>query len=670
MRRIAALGAVATLLMGTATWTAPGVTADPVAPDPGVPGPAPADVPAAPPADGPTISLTDLGSSSYIPFYINRNNAGASVTFAVPPGLTPVALKARIELPVSLRFGNLAVRQGDRTINRQLLPAQDQAEMVIPLDGVQSFGGWVNLTLAMTALPLDGYCWDQRAPVRLAGAAVSFSGAMRPPTSVADFLPSVLRKITIALPGKPTQAESAAAVQAAASVAKRNGQQPEVVLTPLPEGAAALPASADPFERQIVVREGPEKGLTLQGPALLISGPAAELADQARLLGDDALQYAVSNAAAPQTLPEPQLEGTSTTVEQIVGRGLSAEGSWPRVAVPVDQTRWGRPLGGVTVRLIGSYTPVPAEFGGEVIVSVGGGSLENAPTEYVGGGPTVARWPAEPDGTIDRTVTIPDRLLKRTTQLEVLLRIAGNPGNCGDYIPALIKIDGNSSITVGDSNPPAPQGFQSLPQALMTPRIRIGIGADAFGDTARAAQIVVGLQRASAVPLLVDVTSLDQALDSADPAILIASNGWKDKPIALPFSVDQGQVDVAGLDDKGESVRMTLDPAKGFGSLQTVFDGQRSVLIATSTGDPAQLDSLLRYLGGQPGRWQGLDGRAILSAPGAEPITVPNLPIDYSEQSASGEGSKADTWFWWAVGGVAAVAALGALVILRRAGRG
>lgn len=357
-----------------------------------------------------------------------------------------------------------------------------------------------------------------------------------------------------------------------------------------------------------------------------------------------------------QALPEPELESDSTTVEKLTGGGLSSEAMWPRVGIEIDQSRWGHPLGGVSVRLIGSYTPLPQNFGGEVIASVGG--------------ETVDRWPAEAAGVIDRTVTIPDRLLKRFTSLEVAVRTTGNPGRCGDHLPILLRIEGSTAITVQRSDPPVPQGFQSLPQALM-PRVRIGMGPDAFGDTVRATQIMVGLQRSSGVPLLVDVTDLDSAINSADPAILISADGWRDKPIALPFTVDEGRLDLTGVDARGQSVTLNLDPAKGFGSLQTVFDGQRSLLIATSTGGPGQLDDLLRYLAAQPGRWAGLDGRAIVAAPGAEPITIPSPRVDYSEtpQTADAGDGQEDGWFWWAVGGVAAVAALGALTILVRARR-
>ncbi|MGI9125852.1 MAG: hypothetical protein ACR2JM_14030, partial [Mycobacterium sp.] len=429
-------------------------------------------------------------------------------------------------------------------------------------------------------------------------------------------------------------------------------------VVPLPDGAAALPNPSAPLERQIIVKEGPQKGLSLQGagvPALLISGQAGDLPGQAELLDDDARRLAVSSGTVVDTLPEKQTVPDSTTFEQLNGSGLTAEELWPGIEIPIDQTRWGHPVSGTSVHLIGSYTPLPPSFGGEVLVSVG--------TE------TIARWLVEPSGVIDKTVTIPERLMKRVTTLEVSVRSTGDPGSCGDHLPMLLRLDGATTIAMRDAIPPVPQGFQSLPQALM-PRLRIGIGEDAFGDTARAAQIIVGLRRASATPLLTEVTGLQEALAAGDPAVLIAPGGWNNNQIALPFTTDQGKLTVTGLDAKDQSVTLTLEPAAPFASLQTVFDGKRSVLIATSTGAPGLLDDLLRNLVSVPGRWSGLDGRAILSAPGADPITIPNPPIDYSGQpQANQESDQEGGWFWWAAGAVAVLAGLGAIAILLRARR-
>jgi hypothetical protein len=113
---------------------------------------------------------------------------------------------------------------------------------------------------------------------------------------------------------------------------------------------------------------------------------------------------------------------------------------------------------------------------------------------------------------------------------------------------------------------------------------------------------------------------------------------------------------------------MTLEPQTRFGSIQTIFDGQRAVMIATSNGAPSQLDALLSWLDGS-GRWSGLNGRAIISIPDGAPLTVPSpLVTDSAQDDSATQGSQQD-WFWWVAGGVAAIAGVGALLILFKAGR-
>lgn len=633
MRRVGAMAAVIAMVL----WTSPVATGDPPGND--APGEA-------------TMALSDLGASGTVAFFLHRDNTTTGMTFPVPPGLSPIALRAKVEVPVRLRFGNLTVSQNGRTIARVGLPTQDQADIVIPLNEVEVSGGWVNLTLGLSAIPLDPYCWDDDAPIRLVDAAATFTGGVAVPTSVADFLPPVLRKVTIGVPPQPSPAESDAAVQVAAAIATHNGQSPDVVVVPLPAGKTALDTPAAPLDRQIVVKEGGAKGLSLQGagvPALLISGSGKDLADQARLLSSAALQYATSAKAVADELPEQELLSDNTTVADVTRSGdLTNNALWPKVGIELDQTRFGHPLSGFRVHLVGSHTPLARDFGGEVTASVGDQVID--------------RWAATPDGVIDRTVTIPDKLLKRSVTLEVAVHTTGDPGRCGDYLPVALRIDGESTIQGRPANPPVPQGLQAFPQAFM-PNVQFGIGADAFGDTVRAAQIAVGFQRMSGIPLTTEVTTLQQAIANGGSAVLISPDGWSDPSVTLPFSTDGGKLTVQGVDPQGRSATLTLDPEVKFGSLQTAFDGQRSLLIASSNGAPGQLDGLLKWLGA--GRWGGLNGRAVVSVPGAEPVTVANPPVIESAQPASQEQNV----FWWVAGGIAAIAAVGAALILLRARR-
>ena len=623
---------------------APGATADPVG--------------GGAVLDAPTLALGDLGASSTINFENNRDVSTATFSFAVPQGLAPATLNATLEVPVELAYGNVSVTQGDRTICRMALPPTGQNQIVIPLPGVEAYDNWAQVTVTVTALPFRPYCWDPLTPLRLVNSSVTFTGREAPPTTVATFLPSTLHKLTIALPLKPSQAESEAAIQLAAAMAVRYGwQNTDIGVVPLAEGTFTLPDS-QPGERQIILKEQPDKGVSLQpsngvGP-LLITGAGDELTNQTRLLTDASLKYALSRTAVAGSLSTVQkVVALPTTLEKLKQTGLNAEALRPEVSIKVDQSLFGQPLDGLRIHLIGSYTPLPSSLDGEVIARINDDVVD--------------RWPVTAEGAIDRWVTVPNRLVQRVTVLTVGVHTDGDPGHCNDYLNPALRIDGKTEIQANRASPPVPPGLRSFPQAL-TPTVQIGIGEDKLRDTIRAAKIIVGLQRNSQLPLVTKLTSLKQAIDSGKSAVLISANGWTDEAFALPFSEKLGQITVAAVDDAGQSTTLTLDPSIKFGSVQTLFDGTRSLLIATSNGAPQQLDDLLRWLSEKTSRWSDLEGRAVISVPSSAPVTVPNrqtdLPAD-QETSSSDQGPLGGA-AWWVAGGVAAAAFIGALVILSR----
>lgn len=655
LRRVGALvGIIAVLAMH------PFATADPT--DDDSPAPVATDAPAPPPPPPPgstTFSLNDLGSSDTVWFDARRDITASTFSFIVPKGLTAASLNATVEIPVNLEFGYITAAQDGRTISRMPLPLKDQSALVIPLSDVRVTDNWASLTLTITAVPVgDTYCWDPMAPLRLVNTSVTFTGNEVPPTTVAAFLPPTPRKLTIAIPPKPTHSESEAAIQLAAALATRYGWMSTIInVVPLAGDSLTLP-EAQPGERQMVLKETEDKGLTLQSanritPQLLITGPGNELTNQTRLLTDQSLTYALSTkAVAGPLVTEQRPVGDTTTLGKMKQSGLSSELARPEVSIKIDQSQFAQPVGGIRVHLLGSHTPLAHNFNGEVIVSIGDMLLD--------------RWPTNADGTIDHWVTIPDENLQRTTMLKVRMHTTGDPGHCNDYLNPMLRIDPDTEIQAIRSSPPAPPGFRSLPQALM-PRVQIGIGDDAMGDTMRAAQIIVGLQRNSAIPLLVTLTSLKEAIDSQNPAVLISADGWTDQSLTLPFSAEQGRLTIGTLDAGGTFTELTLDPAIKWGSLQTLFDGRRSVLIATSNGAPAQLDELLRWLNDKSGRWGDLDGRAAISVPGNPgPLTVPNRRSDLPDSDAASSGQGFEKWIWRVAGAIAAIALAGALWILWR----
>ncbi|MGD1252739.1 hypothetical protein ACKUT9_00590 [Mycobacterium seoulense] len=616
--------------------------------------------------DSPTLSLTDIGSAPTLEFW--GVTSTQQLTVPVLKGLTPTALNATVELPINLRSGMLTVSQGERTLARLNLPSADQTPIVVPLAGAEVNDNWLTVTLRSYVVPLDGYCLYPESPLRLANGTITYTGVELPPTTVAHFLPPVLRKLSIFLPQSPSANESDTAIQLAASAAARYGRQnPEIAVIPLAEGQAAPPTPPQPLERQIVVKEGPDNGLSLQGasgvPWLLMSGPLGQ-SDESNtaVLFNDVSQLALSSRAAVEELkPSLQQPGNTVALRELGQPVLNSTSLQPRVSIGVDQTRFARSVHDVRVHLLGSYTPTPGNVAGRIAVTIGPETIDH--------------WPTDGQGTIDRWIDVPDRLLQRYTSLDLVLDVAANTGHCGDFYNVgpgnqllTVNINGDSTIQSSPAAPPVPDGFQSMPQSLM-PRMQVGIEPRSLIDTVRAISIVVGLQRISSVPLYTTVTSVQQAIDSSDPAILITADGWNHSNVALPVSAGpSGPITVNAVESNGKPAKLTLDPDLRFASLQTVFNKGRSLLVATSNGAPAQLDELLRWLGSDNKRWQRLKGVAMVSAPGGrDPVTVEHSP---GAGPPAGSQSHSDLgWLWWFGAGWVAVAIVGVGVIVWRTRR-
>ncbi|MFI5509273.1 hypothetical protein ACIA48_17540 [Mycobacterium sp. NPDC051804] len=604
-------------------------------------------------ADAPTLSLTTLGAEPDIALYGLQGTQ--TITVPVPKGLAPGALTADVELPPYVRGGTLIVTQDRRTLSRIELLAAENTPLSIPLTGARVVDDTVTFTVRSRLLPEEGDClYDSTVPLQLSDAAIDYTGKESAPTMVADFLPSVLEKMTIFVPEKPTSAESDAAVQMTTAVVNRYGtQNTDIDIASLGDDEVAPPSA--PLERNVVIREGSDPSVSLYNgdggvPALQITGAADDLANQVRLLGSNLSQLALSaKVVAGPINSTNEVPASPATLKDLGQSGVSATAFKPQVVVGLDQTRLRRPVHDMRVRLKGSYTPLPSTVGGQVLVSVDG--------EPVG------QWAADSSGAIDRSISIPQSELRRDTKLTVAVDIAGDVGRCGDFQPVTLKIDDDTSIESTPADPPDPAGFQSVPQALM-PEVQVGVEPESFDDTRRAVAIMEGLQRISGPRLDAEVVPLDSAIDSRSPAILISADGWDNDKVVPPVrSSTGGTLEVQRVGGPGAAA-LTLDPATPFASLQVGRAGSRTVLFATSDNAPDQLDSLLDWLDGDVRRWAALDGTAAISLPDREPVSV-DTGMVASPDASQDSGISV---FWWiaACAGVAIGAGVLAVAIHRR----
>lgn len=603
---------------------------------------------AAPGDTPPPLSLDAIGAGDTITFPGQQGQV--SLSLPVPDGLAPSALRGTTTLPPFVTGGFVDVLQQDRLVSRTPINAAPSAPIELPLPGITVDKRAADLVLR-AYLRVDGICqFDPDNSFRIVNANVVYSGREAAPTTVADFLPPVLRKLTIYVPDDVAQAEGSAAVNLATAVVGRYGTAPVGVQTAsLPRSDLVPTDRPGALERQIVVSTSAPDGLTLRtgpgGPYLLIGGPAANLIAQTRLLTSDLAPIAMaSSAVAGQLFNAPQLPPAVHTLADLgVTNQSVTSASWPSVAVGIDQTRLGRPSKNIRVQFVGTYTPTPGDVGGQLSVRLGDKVIDT--------------WTADSSGTFNRWVSIPDADLARFMQLTLTLSRGDDVAGCGNGFQSSLSLDSSGEVTSDPADPPIPSGFGSLPQALM-PRLQLGWTTGDVADVSRAVTIMAGMQRLSAAPLGVDVVPVSDVLSSDQPGVVIAANGSGLPQLSLPVYSDGRTVNVVAT--SGEKSQVTLSPGLAYGSLQVARDDDRTLLVATSTNLPAGLDDTLAWLSAEPDRWAQISGTAMIKTPGRDPVFVVDA-APAQQESTSDDGVTVSRAI-----GVAAIVvlALGALAWL------
>ncbi|MEV6559495.1 hypothetical protein AB0M22_27515 [Nocardia sp. NPDC051756] len=583
----------------------------------------PGDVPVGLPSLGLGTSLTFPGAEHQV-----------SVNVPVLPGLAPTALIGTIQLPPHVARGSLEVHSGERLIDRIELPLVPRGPIRLSLAGAEIVDNAIAVTVTSSLLSEAGACvvdWLGR-PLTLTEAAVVYNGEEQQPTTVADFLPPVLQKLTVYLPASPSKVESAAAMSLTTAVIARYGNQPVAVDVRAVRPGATVPDHPPGFlERQVVIGESADAALRLATgptPLLTINGTDKSLPDQMRLLVSDLAKVAISSAATAVALPPaPQIAPDSTTLGALGQTQLSATAIGPvRVDVGIDQSRLGRPSKDVRVRLRGSYTPLPDTLNGQLTVSTG--------TTYIDS------WPVDGSGRFDRWISIPNSILGRFTTLSVTLQQAGLTHGCGLEAPLTLTIEPSSEVTSAAATPPIPGGFGALPQALL-PEVQIGLRTPGFADTVRAVTVLTGLQRLTSIPLRPELVTFDQAVAGKSPAVLIAANGDVPESILLPLRQTDAGLALTGDDGKTIS-KITTDPATPFASLQSTWSGGRTVVVGSSSDTPEHLDRVLNWLNADLNRWSRLHGAVLFQAGDRtpeflDPATAAPTTSDSSEMNSLAE---------------------------------
>ncbi len=613
----------------------------------------PADTVSTAPGEDVAVGLSLLGAGGTIT--LPGRNAETGLRLAVPDGLTPASIRGRVSLPSYVARGTVDVYQGDRLLTRTPLPTAVGADVTIPLTGVQVDRQNRSAAIVLRSeINTNEFCaYDPSDAVRITDSQVVYSGTERRPESVGEFLPPALASLTIVIPDDVQDAEARAAVGLATAVAAHYGTAPVRITTVTRPRDAMTPRGRDgALARTIAISTSLPSGLRLTGDGassyLTIGGPAADLAAQAAFLTSDLSPLAMSGGViAGQMHDVPQLARDVTSLADLgVPDQRTTTGGWPRLTFGIDQTRLSRPSHNVRVQLHGTFTP-PNDGGGRIVVAIGDRVIDS--------------WPTDSSGTFDRWVSIPDDLLARYTEIAVTAEYGGVRTGCGQADLATLTLSSDGEVDADAADPPIPSGMQSLPQALM-PRVQLAWTKGDTADVTRAVDIMTHLQQLTAVRLGVDVGSVADAAESSHPAVVIAADGsGLPAGLILPLASPDGTT--LSVTDSASHEQRTLTSVSGvrYGSLQVTRDGDRTVLVASSTGDVASLDDLLTWMAAEPDRWSSTTGDAVVKTPDREPLFVTAASVGAAPADAD------HSWVYATVTVVAAVAvALIGWLLLRR----
>lgn len=613
----------------------------------------PASAAAEPAPQGVTLDSRQLGMSPTIGF--NAANAPQTVGIPVPEGTRPTTLTGQLQSIANIPSGYLDVTGDDGSLLSSIpIPDVSTAQVTVPFTvdlsmvNVRDNHAQISVVLRQTAG--DAICGIPPS-VTLSRLAVQFSGELGVPNSLEQFFPGVIGAVDIYVDPAPDPAESQAVLNLVSLLANRYQALPvRFAIRPLPRLQAPPVLTWDPMRRDIVVRSTGDArvALTTAGrtPYLEITGGADELVDQTALFRSELLALAETDTMTVDAVDELQVRGGGTTTFGQLGIGgqLTVLGEGSMYLTP-DTAAFGLANpGAVENHLIAHYTPVKDTEKATLVIQSTGRVLYSAELGE--------------SGLLDARFVLPGDLAGSMAGLEYRVAYEPAPGACNPRtVPLRFEIDPSSTLTVV-GGPVQMGGFSALPVGF-APTFQVALQAPTTQFLSRAATVVAAVGRLTSEELRPHLVPLDQAVRSGSGALIVAdSAALNASPLDPPLNAEEQNRVTASL--AGRS-KVTLDVPDGLGSLQAFAQGNRTVVLVTTTGDWALADRTLAYLDSQPKGWRDLSGDVVVTGPNGE---SKDLAIRAQGPALQLVDAGANWVPWVVIGSVAAVAiAIGLLTV-------
>jgi hypothetical protein len=592
-----------------------------------------------PPGADLTLPWTTLG----LPADINLVgvNTNQDFTLPVPSGFNATRLRGLIHAPVDFGAGFIEIDDSTgRLLGTVVLPAVAPDQAVVPFDidisaaKISDSALGLSFTAREAPLPPDQRCGlGQR--VVLSDLAAVFVGTEPAPTTVANFFPPVLQRVTIYAPNNADRAEQQAVLSLSAAVARMYTPQPTAItVVNLPRGAAPPPAPA--LSRAIVVDTG-DAGLNVINPDkpnvyLKMTGRGDELADQASFVANQLQSLVqVPSARVDQAGAGAVPDSDEMTFGQLNINGETTVLRTSDLTVGVDRAALGKGrVDGLRVHLLATHTPVADLDSASVMVSVNGQAVYTAP---LGG-----------SGRIDAEFDVPGELLKQRINFEFGLTFSPRQLCSPTIAPLTFQLDPRSTLTMRRGGQPL-GGFSAVPSEF-SPEFLVALDGSSPNQLDYASRVIADIARLTGTPvtprLVVDVKA---AADSEAGALIVAN--------AKTLGLTSLRPPIAG-ESNGVQIdlpsQLRADINQGLGSIQVFADQprHRTVVVVTTSGAWTLVDPLFGYIDQLPTGWSGLSGDVLAAGPDG---TVTDLSIGPGDIAPTDSHSGIDWTRWLAIAG-------------------
>lgn len=558
----------------------------------------------------------------------------ANLDIALPAGAEPTRLQGTLE-PSGPAVQVATVGVAERVAATDLAAP---TAIDVPLTAEDLDGS--NLRVWLTAGPDDqGRCEQWQQFVTLSEIVITYSDP-ESSESVAAYLAGTPDRFTVVVEGGSDEPTQQAALNAATTAARLFPSTTAVSL------ATIAPSEPSMTNRVLALRatEGPSQ-LALTPAGLTLTGDSSGFDEAVRALGGPYRELLSEPAASQLTAYGLTANGETLTLSAlgVDALSISALGDVRR-SVTISQSAFPRPSDTYTVELLGAITAV-AGGTGRVNLLWEGQLLESIPMTDV--------------TDFAASLTIDPTLMRREGTLTVEVQYLPASGTCAvGQLPARLDIDVERSTVIAQAGQ-AMTGFEMFPQSLeSTTAVAWGAEPDAALSMVQAGALLVGLQRISDSPVVIDLMSWSSFVAAEIPGVAIGLSEDEASQVNTPLRLAPFRTIDA------DQQRFSAEVNGSFAALQAYRDGERPLLTLGGVGAEARTaeQAILDSMAADTAGFATFTGDVAAAQPGQTPFDFELGVLASQPEQVASRGPMQLWWLWIALAGLAGALVLGYLI--------